>query len=345
MSIENVDSHKDVLLTFVVLTYNHSDFVLEHLESIAYLVQNFSQIGKHDLVISDDASKDSTVLEVSRWLETNSKLFRYVSTYFGLNNVGTCKSFLRATQNIRTEYVKVTGGDDLYSDEDIFSEVCCFRDAQIIGSQPLVLIDGLLCRFHKFNFIYALANAVYSGKPFRDQLVGHGCIFTPGLIYSTALISDQRVRNFVEKFSLVEDLPSWIAISEYYPKVSYRLSSANLVYYRRTPGSAYLIAGSRVFVDNLNCRQYLLKTESKVFNRFLIKNRIWLMTHCPPRMKIFCDFGRLVFAVKLIVYLPSVLINLKKLFVCLSRHARHYDHIKARLVLKNKVLEAPLAKV
>lgn len=252
---------------------------------------------------------------------------------------------MRATQNIRTEYLKVTGGDDLYSDEDIFSEVFCFRDAQIIGSQPLVLTDGILRRFHRFNLLHALANGVYSGKPFRDQIIGHGCIFTPGLIYSSVLISDPRVRSFVEKFSLVEDFPSWIAISEFYPNVNYQLSSANLVYYRRTSGSAYLVAGSRVFSDNLKCWQYLLDTESRFFNRLLIKNRIWAMTHCPPRVKSIFNFGRLVFAFKVIICFPSVLVNLGKLFVCLSGHLRHYDYIKQRLVIDSKTLDAPLVKI
>lgn len=321
----------EISLTFVVLTYNHSGFVLEHLDSIGYLISKFDQTEKHDLVISDDASGDSTVLEVSRWLDEHRKLFRNVTTYFGSYNLGTCKSFLRATENIRTEYVKVTGGDDLFSGEDIFSELRRWGGAQIIGSQPLVLIDGVLHRFHRFNLIYALANAVYSDKQFRDQLVGQGCIFTPGLIYSAVLINDRRVRDFVSRFSLVEDLPSWIAISEYFPKVKYCLSNANLVYYRRTPGSAYLIAGSRVFSDNLECREYLLDTEKHLFNRLLIRNRIWLMTSCPPRLKILCNVGRLVFAVKLLFRLPSVLNNSRLLFVDLDTHARHYRRISDRV--------------
>jgi glycosyltransferase involved in cell wall biosynthesis len=322
----------DTSITFVVLTYNHAGYVLEHLESIAHLVRRFDETEKHDLVVSDDASRDFTVAEVSLWLNENSKLFRNVTTYFRSENVGTCKSFLQATENIRTGYVKATGGDDLFSDEDIFSEVRRWSDADIIGSQPLVLIDGQLLRFHKFNLIYALANAVYSDRPFRDQLVGRGAIFTPGLIYSTALISDKRVRDFVSNYVLVEDLPSWVAISEYYPMVKYRLSEAHLVYYRRTPGSAYLIAGSRVFVDNLNCRQYLLDTENSTFNRLLLRNRVWLMTNCPPCLKNVCDFGKLVFAISLMANLPSAFNNFRLLFVDLGKHVRHYDRIKSDVV-------------
>ena len=321
----------DISLTFVILTYNHSGFVLEHLESIAHLVKKYDQIEKHDLIVSDDASADSTVVEISDWLIENRKLFREVTTFFANDNVGTCKSFLRATENIKTKYVKVTGGDDLFSDEDIFSELRRWRHADIIGSQPLILINGVLHRFHRFNLIYALANSVYSGKPFREQLVGHGAIFTPGLIYSSALISDKRVRNFVSKFSLVEDFPSWIAISEFFPAVKYCLSPANLVYYRRTPGSAYLIAGSRVFSDQLGCRKYLLATEVLPFSRWLIRNRIWLMTSSSSSLKSILDFGRLVFAVRLLFHLPSVFNNGRLLFVDLGNHVRHYGRIKDRV--------------
>lgn len=345
MSVCDFAKQEKKSITFVVLTFNHSGFVLEHLESIVYILQKYDQVGKHDLVISDDASSDATVVEVSRWLEKNFKLFRYVSTCFGQSNVGTCNSFLRATKNLKTDFVKITGGDDLYSSEDIFSEIDRFRDADIIGSQPLVLVDGVLCRFHRFNLVHALANAVYSGRPFRDQLVGCGCIFTPGLIYSSALVSDPRVREFVEKFSLVEDLSSWIAISEYYPEVDYRISPSRLVYYRRTPGSAYLIEGSRVFVDNLNCRKYLLDKETFLFNRLLIKNKIWLMTKCQNKVKKIFDFGRLVFSFKLIGHLPSVFINIRELFVCLDNHVRHYDIIKGRISLMEKDSESAQEKV
>lgn len=91
----------DISLTFVILTYNHSGFVLEHLESIAHLVKKYDQI--NDLIVSDDASADSTVGGISDWLIENRKLFREVTTFFANDNVGTCKSFLRATENIKTK--------------------------------------------------------------------------------------------------------------------------------------------------------------------------------------------------------------------------------------------------
>ena len=317
-------------LTFVVLAYNHSGSILEHLESIAFLINKYHQAGNVDLVISDDASKDSTVAEARLWLSHNRDLFRNVAEYYGMANVGTCQSFLRATENIKTTHVKVTGGDDVYSDENIFEVVRASAGAKIIGSLPLVLIDGVLYRFHKFNLIHAVANAVYEGRRFRENLVGLGCIYTPGLIYSSDLICDQRVRDFVATCHLVEDFSSWVAISEYYPDVVYRLSKARLVYYRRTAGSAYLIAGGRVFADHLYCRKRLLDTETRKFNRVLIRNRIWLMINGRPWVRAFGDCGRYVLMARFAARLYTALNGIKSLFTDLSNHTRHYLKIRER---------------
>lgn len=320
----------DKLVTFVVLAYNHSGYILEHLESIAHLVRKHGQVGKHDLVISDDASKDDTADLASDWLERNRPLFRHTEAFYGAVNVGTCQSYLRSTRDIRTDYVKVTGGDDIYSDEDIFSVIRNCDQADIIGSQPIVLIDGVLHPYHSIGLIYALASAVYQDSPFRDHLVGHSSIYTPGLIYSRKMVTDKNIRNFVAQFSLVEDLPSWIAISEYFPEVKYSISKHHLVYYRRTPGSAYLIAGSRVHTDNLNCRNYLLKSEKKPFNKILIRNRIWLMKKCPPRLRKYLDVGRMLFGLKLLTRLPSAVSYIKLLSIDSAHHTSHYRHIQDR---------------
>jgi len=323
-----VDTGKSI--TFVVLSYNHEDYILEHLESIAHLIKKYRQEKKHDLVISDDASKDQTVMLVSRWLEHNQYLFCNIVTHYGSENLGTCKSYLRATGNIRTDYVKITGGDDLYSEEDIFSVVRHAGNADIIGSQPIVLINGVLHQCHKIGIAYAAATAVYRDAPFRDQLVGHGSIYTPGLIYTQQMVTDINVREFIAKFELVEDLPFWIAISDYHPTVSYYISTQHLVYYRRTPDSAYLIAGSRVYSDHLKCRLHLLQSEKRSLNRILIKNRIWLMRHCPPKVRKFLDFGRFVFMLKLLTHLHRAIINIKTLSFDIVDHTRHYNYIRKK---------------
>lgn len=313
----------------MVLTYNHADYAVIHLESIAALVLKYNQIKLHDLVISDDASKDSTCEEVSRWLHGNRHIFRSVTVLFNLANVGTCQSFLRATENISTAYVKVTGGDDLFSDEDIFSELKKSGSAEIVGSQPLTLIDDELYRLRYFNILHAASNAVYGKKQFRQLLVKHSAIYTPGLIYSANLICDKRLRKFVGNYVLVEDRPFWIAISECYPSVKYWVSDRHLVYYRRTSSSAYLIAGREIYNDQLKCLQHLFDIETSTFSRFLIGNRIWLMNACPKQLKFLCDLGKLIFILELILKIPSFFFNIKLLYINVNKHKEHYNRMKS----------------
>ena len=322
----------ELSITFVVLTFNHADYVVVHLESIAAIVINYNQIKLHDLVISDDASQDSTTVEVSKWLNQNHQIFRSVTTFFNSKNVGTCNNFLKATENIRTAFVKATGGDDLFSDEDIFSELKKSGKAEIIGSQPLTLIEDELYRFSFFNILHAASNAVYANTHFRRLLVRHSAIYTPGLIYSANLICDERIRKFIGKYVLVEDRPCWIAITECYPSVKYWVSDKHLVYYRRTRMSAYLIAGRQVFNDQLKCLQYLSNIETSFFSRYLIGNRIWLMNKCPNQLKAFCDLGKLIFIIELILKFPSFLFNIKLLGINLKKHKAHYNRMKENAV-------------
>lgn len=318
-------------ITFVALTYNHEAYVLQHLESIAYLIRRYAQPKVHDLVISDDCSIDSTKRLVSRWIQANSKIFRNVTLYTSVENVGTCKSFLRATKNVNTDYIKITGGDDLYSDGDIFSMLINPDQLDIIGTMPLVLINDIVYRFHRHNIIHAVANAVYANKPFRKQLTGHGAIFTPGLIYASKLIADERIRAFIDGFDLVEDLPTWIAIAEFYPTVNYRVLHTNIVYYRRTPGSAYLIAGSRTFNDHLKCREYLYHSETKLWNKLIINNRLNSMKKNKFSKRFTFDFGKLIFCAELMLVLYNALMNIVDLRVSLHQHDMHLKLIKSKI--------------
>ena len=317
-------------ITFVALTYNHEAYVIQHLESIAYLIRKYKQPRIHDLVISDDGSIDLTEFLVSRWIQTNNEIFRNVTLYSSAKNIGTCKSFLRATQNISTDYVKITGGDDVYSNCNIFSLLTNPDKLDIIGTMPLVLINDVIYRFHRHNLIHAVANAVYANESFRNHLTGHGAIYTAGLIYAKKLIEDKWIRAFVDNFDLVEDLPTWIAIADFHPGARYGLQHTNIVYYRRTPGSAYLIAGSRTFSDQVKCREHLYKSETNFWVKLIIKNRISIMRNANSSRRYLLDVGKIIFCAKLIFALHIALTNLIKLVVDLRDHKIHLAMIRSK---------------
>ena len=77
---------------FLVVTSNHQDYILEHLESIKYLVQTHGADIDVDVIVNDDCSKDQTRSLVDWWLQINAGLFRHVKTLYNPKNLGTCAS-------------------------------------------------------------------------------------------------------------------------------------------------------------------------------------------------------------------------------------------------------------
>ena len=72
---------------FLVVTYNHQDYILEHLESIKYLVQTYGTAWDVDLIVNDDASRDQTRTLVDRWLAVHTPMFRHVRTLYNDKNI------------------------------------------------------------------------------------------------------------------------------------------------------------------------------------------------------------------------------------------------------------------
>lgn len=85
------------MFTFVTITYNHEKYIIEHLESIKYQIENFSKGKQVNLVISDDGSMDNTMLYAQQWIERNKYLFSEVELLTSEKNQGIIKNYLRAT--------------------------------------------------------------------------------------------------------------------------------------------------------------------------------------------------------------------------------------------------------
>ena len=103
---------------FLVLAYNNENYILEHLESIKYLVLTYGNAIDVDLIINDDCSSDRTQSLVDEWLLINAGLFRFVKTIYNQKNIGTCASVGNMLSNVVADRCKLTAGDDVYSFEN-----------------------------------------------------------------------------------------------------------------------------------------------------------------------------------------------------------------------------------
>lgn len=61
---------QDILVSVVVITYNSEKYILETLESIK--TQSYKNL---ELIISDDCSKDDTVMICRDWLDKEGERF------------------------------------------------------------------------------------------------------------------------------------------------------------------------------------------------------------------------------------------------------------------------------
>ena len=96
------------LISVVVPTYNSSKFVIQTLESIK--AQHYSNL---ELIISDDASTDNTVMLCENWLKTNASNFQNAQLITVPVNTGLTKNSNRAFNASNGEWIKYIEGDDL----------------------------------------------------------------------------------------------------------------------------------------------------------------------------------------------------------------------------------------
>lgn len=316
--------------TFVVLTYNHQDYIIEHLESIKFLVESYGQKFYVDIVVNDDCSADKTTFLVSKWLESNSSIFRKVVKIFNERNVGTCKSVLNAIDVVDTDALKITAGDDVYSFENIFEYAFLEDDCAIRSGIPLSLIDGVLSENKSDIFNIIASQAIYNGRPLIDRFSYLSNNNAPNIIYNKKLLFDSNVRSFLSQFDVVEDWPIQIAISNKYPNKRFDLESRVFVYYRRTPGSIYLVAGSRFYKDKVNCYLSLIGSSVSTLKKIFLRNRLFLFKSGSGILNKLFNFSFYIYVLNVLFKSHVVFFDYLRFESSLDLHRRHYNLLVVR---------------
>ena len=97
----------NVLVSVVVLTYNSSTTIIETLNSVKE--QTYSNI---ELIITDDASSDTTIDICRQWLDLNGKYFFNFCLITVEFNTGLPANCNRALNASKGEWIKFIAGDD-----------------------------------------------------------------------------------------------------------------------------------------------------------------------------------------------------------------------------------------
>lgn len=258
---------------FLVVTYNHQKYILEHLESIKYLVQTHGSAWDVDLIVNDDASRDQTRTLVDRWLALNATMFRHVKTLYNPKNLGTCASVNNMLTHMVADRCKLTAGDDVYSFENIFELTAYSIDTAMLSGRVLYLLGDELSVDPMANTLATATQAIYQRDSLLHRFKHLSYINTPNLLYATECLLNPKVRDFLQRFDVVEDWPLQVAIAREYPQHRLSLIDQVLVYYRRTTGSTFIVANQRFMKDKLQLYADLIQNESNFWERLRLKSR------------------------------------------------------------------------
>lgn len=318
--------------TFIVLAYNHINYILEHLESIKYLILNYGDGIVIDIVIADDASRDNTVALTEFWLEQNSYLFRKITVLCDGINRGTCKNLTHALENLDTDYCKITAGDDVYSYENLFLECKKIDGSHILSGLPLHLINGTIVntRFELFNLF--ATNIIYEKSAYLTRLKKISFFNSPSIMYAASALLNKDVTSFVDRYSVTEDYPLQIRMAEIYKPLKFLQVEKIFVYYRRTGNSTYLVKNTEFSRDKVAIFNYLIQLEPGILGKLLLRNRLFCYSLQNRYLKRVLNLNFYLYGLGILKNIVLILKKIKRFDAKLDSHQNHYDAIalKAR---------------
>lgn len=198
------------MFTFLTLTYNHEDYIIEHLESIKYQIMTYGEGKEIQLIIADDASKDNTRQLIENWLSQNKEIFTQIDLLFNEQNLGIVRNIINGFNKIDGDSFKLLAGDDLYNVYNIF-EVDGLYDYDVAGSYPVGMIRDEVHR--KLTGYYHYKHSQVKGKDkkyFQRKLkLGYGIIVAPAIFYKVDMVKDKELQNFMLNYKQIEDQAMW----------------------------------------------------------------------------------------------------------------------------------------
>lgn len=326
---------------FLVMTYNHEGYILEHLESIKYLVLTHGSNIDVDLIINDDCSRDQTTTLIDQWLSLNTNVFRCVKSLYSQENLGTCASIKSLLKHVVARRCKITAGDDVYSYENIFILTRNESDLSIISGRVLYLRGDILSH-DRFMDVFATATQVV----YRDDSLMHRFKHisynnAPNLFYGPGTLTSPEVLRELEQYDVIEDWPMQIGIAKHFPHIKFKLINEVLVYYRRTIGSTYIVWNKRFVDDKNKIFNSLIRDETNLFEIIRLKNRQFCFNLQWRSLKKFLNFDIYIFAVNSLIKCGHICIMQSFVKVSLSKHKEHYHMIRKKakqFVAENKQL-------
>jgi hypothetical protein len=325
---------------FLIIAFNHDKYILEHLESIKYLVEKYGANYDVDIIVNDDCSRDKTKILIDEWLRINSSLFRNVKVIYNNINLGTCASVNNMLGHVVADRCKITAGDDVYSFENIFELTKHDSEVGIIFGRTLYLIGDEL-KFNRISsFLATATQLIYRNNNLLHRFKHFSYNNAPNMLYAKTCLLNINVRTYLQNYDVIEDWPLQIGIARQFPLRKISLINSVLVYYRRTPGSTYIIANQRFIEDKVKIYDDLIRSESNPIEILRLKSRKFCFNSKNRLINKILNLDFYYFSFNIFQNLPKILNSERKINIRVCDHRRHYEHIKFRAVdLRKNIVE------
>jgi glycosyltransferase involved in cell wall biosynthesis len=228
------DNINQPLVSIIVITYNSAKFVLETLESVK--AQTYKNI---ELIVTDDNSTDVTVEICNKWIEENNNHFVRALLVSSERNMGIPANINKAVRVAEGYWIKCIAGDDLLA-ADCITELIRYINSQ---QEDIQVLSTDIIRFS--------GNSIQNGELKRNPYTKFCAretspreqyemlLRTPMVFAATVIIRRELLLSlggFDERFTLIEDWPLWLKITDagykmYYldkPLIYYRIHDNNL---------------------------------------------------------------------------------------------------------------------
>lgn len=217
--------------TFVAFTYNQEKYIIQHLESIKYQIENFGKEIDCYFLLCDDCSTDKTAYFCKKWVAEHKDLFKNVEFIIQDRNGGIVNNYLTALKNIKTNKFKILGGDDLYFKNNIFY----FNDKYDVVLTPVLDFDDnsnikkMDMRYYNI-FLYKQSKKEDLQLFISKYLKYTDVIYTPGVFYNR-VYDINKVIDALKNYKFIEDYPFWKYLFSI-PDLSIFVKTKPLILYR-----------------------------------------------------------------------------------------------------------------
>ncbi|MEG0978323.1 MAG: glycosyltransferase family 2 protein [Bacilli bacterium] len=302
------------MISFIVLTYNHENYILDCLNSILYQIINYGNEFVFELIIADDCSADDTCKLVEKWIEHNSIYFKSIEFIKRKENVGTCCNYLNAISYVNGDKLKAIAGDDLFPSNNIIKYFELLNSYDIIYGIPFEYYEDISMKESINNYvsneIYEMINSKFS----FENRIKKGCFLNaPATFVNIRLLKDPRVLSFMSEFKYVDDYCQWLKFIDI-KRINALFVSEYFMVYRRTLNSACIIRNDDVRKEKIRLYKKVLFSNTKISILFMqLNNIIVTLINKPFAYKYFVIPNYKLFLYKKIILIKNLKINVNEI--------------------------------